>query len=190
MVDAHQGSRLTIVRGGAESPAQRGAADEELKRDEDQHGRGQRQDRKPSDAHWPQPHARRLDAARVEASGVSRERFEQRVLDDDREPERHQHRREQSASEQPVESGALQQPAQPGHEGGDEDQRSQRVHPRGLHDDEGQERGQDAEISVGQVHQPHHAEDERKTGGEEGIESAQQDALHDGIDPGQRQTPK
>ena len=43
-----------------------------------------------------------------------------------------------------------------------------------LHRDDGEERGQDAEVAVGQVDDAHDAEDEREPGGEERVEAAEQ----------------
>ena len=52
-----------------------------------------------------------------------------------------------------------------------------------LDDDEGQERGQDAEVAVGQVDEAHDAEDERQAGREQRVQPAEQDALDDRVDP-------
>ena len=62
-----------------------------------------------------------------------------------------------------------------------------------LHDDHREERGEDAEIAVGEVDDAHDAEDERQPGGEERVEPAEQQALEDGVDPRHRSpltTPK
>ncbi len=52
--------------------------------------------------------ARDLDLAGLEPAAVGGEQLQQRVLDDDREPERHQQRRQQVVAERAVEQRALQ----------------------------------------------------------------------------------
>ena len=86
----------------------------------------------------------------------------------------------------------LERVAERGHERHHQDQREERVEPERLHHDDGEERGQDAEVAVGQVDDAHDPEDERQAGGEERVEPAEQEALQDGVDPGHRQstTPK
>ncbi len=45
------------------------------------------------------------------------------------------------------------------------------------------------QIAMGDVDEPHHAEDQRQPGGEHGVEPAEQDALQDGVHPLHRRTP-
>ena len=47
-------------------------------------------------------------------------------------------------------------------------------------------RGEDRQVTVGEVDEPHHAEAERQSGGEQRVEAADQDALHDRVDPRHR----
>ena len=47
----------------------------------------------------------------------------------------------------------------------------------------GHERGEDRQVAVSQVDQPHHAEHQREPAGEQRVEPAGQDALDDGVDP-------
>ena len=52
-----------------------------------------------------------------------------------------------------------------------------------LHDEERDERGEDAEVAVRQVDHAHDAEHQSQAGREQGVESAQKDPLDCYIDP-------
>ena len=57
---------------------------------------------------------------------------------------------------------------------------------------EDQEGGEDDEVAMREVDQPHDAEDQRQAGGVERVEPAEQHALDDGVEPGghRAQSPK
>ncbi len=191
VVDPHQRRGLAVVGGGAEGPADRRAADEELQPDEQQNGHGEGQQREPADGDpAAQRQARRLEAARVQPPRVRREGLEQAVLDHDGQAERHEHGRQDAAPEQPVEHEPLQPVADHGHDRHDQPEREQRIDVQRLHGDDRDEGGQDAEVAVGEVDQAHDAEDQRQPGGEERVETAQQDALHDRVEPGHGSGPE
>ena len=56
----------------------------------------------------------------------------------------------------------------------------------GIHHGDDEERGEDAEIAVSEVHEAHDPEHEREPGREERVEAPQEDALDDGVDPRHR----
>jgi hypothetical protein len=147
----------------------------------------QRDEREQADGESaPEREARSLDAAGVEPARIGGERLEQRVLDDDGQPEGHQDRGQDASPEQAVEDQHLERVAERGHDGHDEGQGDERIQPERLPHDHREERGQDAEVAVGQVDDAHHPEDEREAGGEERVEPAQQEPLQDGVEPAHR----
>ena len=76
------------------------------------------------------------------------------------------------------------------HQRDDDEQGCEWADAKGLRDDEREESGEHNEIAVRDVDEAHDAEDERKAGGEEGVKPADENALHDGIHPLHRHTPK
>jgi hypothetical protein len=126
-----------------------------------------------------------LDAAGVQALGVGREHLQQQVLDDDRQPEGDQHRRQRvGAAQREVQHPVLEQPADAEHQRHHHRQRPQRVDGHGVDDRQGDERGHDRQVAVGQVDQPHHPEHQRQPGGEQRVQAAEQQPLDDDVDPG------
>ena len=173
-----------IVGGGAEGAAQRRAVeqplqagdhrDRERELDERQHA-----DRKPA----ADRDAFDLDRAGVELDAVGGEQFKQPVLDDDREAERHQQRRQQIVAERAVEQAALQRVADDRHHRHDDDERQDRVDAERLHRHQRDIGRQHDQVAVGDVDEPHHAEDQRQPRREHGVEPAEQHALQDGVHP-------
>jgi len=52
-----------------------------------------------------------------------------------------------------------------------------------VHHDQGDIGSEHDQIAMGNVDQPHDAEDQRQAGGEQRVEPAEQHALDDGVDP-------
>ena len=69
-------------------------------------------------------------------------------------------------------------------------ERVERIDVERADDDESDVGGHDAEVAVSQVDQAHDAEDQREAGGEQGVETAQQDSLDDVVYPDHHHTPK
>ncbi len=184
VVDAHQPGGLGIVGRRAKRPPQRRPVEQQLQRRDDQHGGGENEQRQPADGE---------PAAKLEAGGLQRadlqlaavggEDLEQRVLDDDRQAEGDQQRRQDVAAERAVQQAALQAVADCRHHRHDDDQRQQRRQAQPLRHRERDEGGQHDQVAMRDVDQPHDAEDQRQPGGEQRIEPAEQDALQHGVDP-------
>ena len=60
---------------------------------------------------------------------------------------------------------------------------SERVEAERRDQRQDQKRGEDDEVAMGQIDQPHDAEDQRQAGGEQRVEAAEQHALDDGVEP-------
>ena len=109
-----------------------------------------------------------IDSPKVTSSGGSRSRperaVEQHMLQG--EADREHHRHGQQRGEQRIDA----EPA-----------RQRQDHERRQHD----------QVAMGEIDQPHDAEDQRQAGGEQRIEAAEQDALDDRVEPVQHvQRPK
>ncbi len=124
-----------------------------------------------------------LDVPGVEPLHVRREPLEQRVLDDHREPERREQRGE-SAVQREVEQADLKREARCRHRRHDEKQGQPGAQPCVVGQEQRAVSTEDREIAVREVDEPHHAEDQRKTRGEQRVEPTDEDALDDGVDPG------
>ena len=123
MIDAHELGDFEIVRGGAEGAADRRAVEDEV--EEHDHGdRGQqRQQRHDADRNAAAERDRRgLDRPGAQALAVGGEELQQPVLDDDRQTESHEQRRQQIAPERPVQQHVLKRKAD------DEQDRDRRQH--------------------------------------------------------------
>ena len=131
------------------------------------------------------PHgdARGLERAGLEPLRVGGEHLQQHVLDDDREAEGHQQRRQDVPAQRQVEDAALQRVADPRHHRHDDDQADERMHAGAVEHGETEEGGEHDQVAVRDVDQPHHAEDQREPGREQRVEPAQQHALDDGVEP-------
>ena len=64
------------------------------------------------------------------------------------------------------------------------------MHAGHLNDDPGEIGRSDDQVAMGDIDQPHDAEDQRQAGGEQRIEPADQNALDDDVDPGHAHIPK
>ena len=166
VVDAHQLRRLGIVGGGAEGAAERGAVEELVERDDDERSRTAkvRSGMTPTVEPAPSASDAGLERAGLEAAAVGGEGLEQPVLDDDRQAEGDEQRRQDVAAERAVEQDGLQRVAEREHQRhGDERRRravagrargaSARIRKAAKHD----------EVAMGEIDEPHDAED-RATG--------------------------
>ena len=181
-----------IVGGGAEGAAKRGAVEKHLQRGDHRDRDGELDERQQAD-----PDAGAdlvshcLDGAGLQFAAIGGEQFQQAVLDDDRQAEGHQKRWQQVVAERAVEQEALQGITDDRHRRHDQQQRSQRIETEGLRHHQRDVGGEHDQIAMGDVDQPHDAEDQRQAGGEHGVEPADQHALQDDVEPfGHRYTPK
>ena len=129
-------------------------------------------------------------APRLSLPAVGRELQQQPVLDDDREPEGDEQRHQQVGAERAVEHQPLQPPAEREHEGQGDQQRHPDRHEQRRREREDEVGGEHDEVAMREVDEPHDAEDQRKAGGVERVESAEQGALDDGVDEGHRAAPR
>ena len=122
----------------------------------------------------------RADVDRLRVRGVD---LEQQVLDDDREAEGHEQRREGVAVDALLEQRALHDVAQQREDRHDDEERPDfgQVELRDQ-EDRGVARD-DRHVAVGQVDDLHHAEHQRQSAGEQRVEAAQEDARDDDVEP-------
>ena len=184
VVDAHQARRVGVVGGRPEGGAQRRAVEQQLQAGDHRDGAGEDDHREHADR---QPlddlQTCRLERAGGQLLAVRRKDFQERVLDDDRQAEGDEQRRQDIRPQGEVEQAALERVADGEHQRHDDRQRDQRMHANAGDDGEAEEARQHDQVAMGDVDQPHDAEDERQAGGEQRVEPADQDALYDGVDP-------
>ena len=195
MVQPHQLRHLPVVAHRPERAPDRSALEQPLQSEghadcyaEDQHR--QRAYREP---------APERDAVGVQPAGryrawVGAVYLLEQILDHDCQPERDHQGRQRIAAQRAVEEEALEPVA------GTEPKGQQHCHGRPRRHGwrqtarerqrEGDEPSEDDEITVRDVGQPHHAEDQRLAHGEQSVQSAEQDALHDGVDPAEPSIPE
>ena len=119
-----------------------------------------------------------------DAAAVGGKAFEQAVLDDDRQAESDEQRRQDILAERPVEQEILQRPADARTSAAPRSSAATKgSRPSVVTSDEDQEGGEHDQVAMGEVDQPHDAEDEAEARREQRIEPAEQDALHDGVEP-------
>ena len=190
VVEAHQLRHRRVVGGGAEGAAERGAIEHELQGADHGDGDGELQERQHADIDAVgEPDGRHFKRAGLQFDAVSGEHRKQSVLDDDREAEGHQERRQQIFAERAVEHEPLQRIAEQRHHRHHHDQRSQRPDAEHFCRHQRDVSRQHDQIAMGDIDEPHHAEDQRQSGGEHGVEPADQDALKDDVDPFHHGTP-
>jgi hypothetical protein len=127
--------------------------------------------------------ARGLEALRAEGARVRREDFQEEVLDDDREAEGHQQRREDVAPERAIQKRTLEHIAQYRHRGHHHGERGVGAPAGAQHQRYATKGGEHDEIAVRDIDQPHDAEGQRQSHGEERVETAQEHALHERVKP-------
>jgi hypothetical protein len=109
------------------------------------------------------------------------EQNEKNVLNDHRQAERHEQRR-QIITEREIQKPALQHVAESCNHRHDHNQRRERTDVQRLHGEICEISGDDDQIAMSNVDKAHDAEDQRQTGGEKRIEAAQQHALNNDVD--------
>jgi hypothetical protein len=185
VVDAHELGDVGIVGHGAEGAADRCTVEELVQPDDDGDGGCERQHRQ--HAHGDaaaQRHGGRLPSAGRQAARIGGEGLQQAVLDDDRQAEGHQQRREDIAADGAVQHERLQQIADDEHQRQRDEGRDRQRQPQHRRHRENDEGCQHDKVAMGQVDEAHDAEDQRQAGGEQGVEPAQEHALHDDVDDG------
>ena len=80
-------------------------------------------------------------------------------------------------------SAALEPIADRRHDRHDDDDGEQGIEPERVGRHQRDIGGEHDQIAMGDVDEPHHAEDQGKSGGEHGVEPADQHALDDDVDP-------
>ena len=117
IVEPHELRHRGIVGGGAEGAAERGAVEHELQAADHRDRDGELQQRQHADIDAAeQADCRHLDRAGLQFDAVGGEQRQKPVLDDDREAEGHQKRRQQILAERAVEHEPLQRIADRGHD--------------------------------------------------------------------------
>ena len=84
----------------------------------------------------------------------------------------------------------LQEPSEPEHHRHRHQSCEEGIEPERGDQHEDQERAEHDQVAMGEVDEPHDAEDEAQTRCEEGVEPAQQYPLHDCVDPDHAAAPK
>ncbi|MCY1391038.1 hypothetical protein D9M71_58660 [compost metagenome] len=183
VVDAHQLRGGLVVRGGAEGAAQAGLVEQELQAADHRQGAAEYQQRHHAEAEATHGDAGHFQVALGELPAVGAEELQQQVLQDDRQPEGHQQRRQDVVAEGAVEQLPLQAVADHEHHRHHQRQAGQRRQAEHFHHHQGQVGRQHDEVAVGDVDQAHDAEHQRQADREHGVETAEQRALHQGIEP-------
>jgi len=124
-----------------------------------------------------------FDRAKPQPPAVGGKGFEQPILDDDGQAERHQQRRQQIASQGAVEQHLLQGKTCGEHRRHGQQRREERIEPEPRHQRQDRERRQHDQVAMGEIDQPHDAEDQRQAGGEQRVQAAEQNALKDAAKP-------
>ncbi len=174
VVDAHELRRALVVGGRPKGAAGARATQEDLEAEqhEDRHDQGY--ERKPADHHLvAELDEGILDSAGIESLAVGREALEQEVLDDDGYAECRQDGLHGTRVHGKVEEAALNQVAKDGHDDHDQKKCVERVDLQRPNDDQRDVRRHDAEVAMREVDQPHDAEHQRETRGEQGVQAAQ-----------------
>ncbi len=184
IVDAHQLGGVGVVGDCAEGAADAGAVKQKL-----QAGDGEDRDRKNQerinadvDAAG-QVQARGLDRAFLEPMVVGAETLQQPVLDDDRNAEGDEKRRQQPAAERLIQQAALQRVAQRKHHGDHDRQARERIEAGALRNDQRDVAGEHDEVAMSDVDQPHDAERHRQADREQRVDTAEQATLDEDVEP-------
>ena len=118
----------------------------------------------------------------MDSSGETRSEAEMR-LPRSNEPKGHEQGRERRDLEALLDDQPLHPVPEEGEQGRDDDEGEQRGHVRGRDHDEREVGGQHREVAVGEVDNPHDAEEQRQPAGKERVEAAEEDPLDDCVDP-------
>ena len=129
------------------------------------------------------PDAAGVQPADVEPLLVGAVALQQGVLDDDRQAERGHDGIGRIDADEPVEHDPLEDHADEERPGEDDHQRQERVDAERVCDDEAQVGAEHGDVAVGEVHEPHHAEEQREPRREHGVEATEEDPLDHGVHP-------
>ena len=154
---------------------------------EDRGGEGQQ--RHDADRDQPEIERRPLESAGRNAAAVRGEGLEEPVLQRNREAEGNEQRWQDVLAQHTVQDEALQQPAEREHQwrGKQRGDPGRQTEPRDAN--QHQIGGEDDEVAVSEIDEPHDAEDEAQPRSKQGIEPAQQDSLNEGVQPDHRRAP-
>ncbi len=125
-----------------------------------------------------------------DAAAVGGKAFQQRVLDDDGQAEGDEQRRQDVVAQRAVEHMVLQQPAGGEHRRRCDQRGDERIEAEACDKHQDEEGGEHDQVAMGEVDQPHDAEDQAEPRREQGVEPAEQHALDDGVEPVHAATPK
>ena len=109
--------------------------------------------------------------------------FQQPVLDQDRQAEGDDQRRQYVLAHGAVEDEALQQPAKGEHQRQRQHSREKRWKEQRTGENEDQIAAEQDEVAMGKVDRAHDAEGEAEPERKQRVKPAEQDALNDGVDP-------
>ena len=160
-----------------------GPPEHEVEPDDDEDRRGEGEERHNPDIDRAEGQGGGLERARADPPAVGGEHLEQRILDDDREPEGDEERRQDVLAEGAVEDDELERPAECEHDRDSDEQRQERTDAERRDDHQDEVGCEHDQVAMGEVDQPHDAEDEAEARGEERVEAAEQHALHDRVEP-------
>ena len=184
IIDAIEAGRVKIVGRRSEGPAQVRPIEQRFKRgycddrDGEDHGGHHAYRQMLAD-----PHAGRFQPRYLKPPAVGTETFQQQILNDDRKAEGDQQRPQDVAAQRKIQQPALQSVTQAKHERRDEDHRQQRINAERFRHYNCEVGRQYDEIAMRDVDDAHDPEHERQAGGEKSVQSADQRALDDCIDP-------
>ncbi len=150
---------------------------------DDDDGGNEHQQRQHADVDASDLEGHYLEAAGVEFAAIGGEHLEEAVLEDHREAESDQQRRQDVFAEGVIEDQPLQPVADRRHQRNDQDQRGQRVQTARADDHESDVGGEHDHVAMGDIDEPHDPEDQRQSGREQRVEAADQHALNDRVQP-------
>ena len=169
LVQPHQLGGVLIVGHGPKGAAQRGPVEGPLQAGNHRDGDAEGQQRQNTDSERTEADARGFQRTGVHFLRIGRIGFEQRVLDNHRQTESDQKRWQDVIAQRVIQHAALQNVAKTGHRRNHQDKRDQRMdtqHHRGRQPEIGRHHDQ---VAMGDVDQPHHAEDQAEPGREQRV---------------------
>ncbi|MNL44316.1 hypothetical protein D3C87_1668830 [compost metagenome] len=174
---------MLVIGGGAKRPAQRGFVEQQLQAADDQQRAAKHDQRHHADAQAADADTRHLKIALGQFLTVGAEEFQQHVLHDDRQAERHQQRRQNVRAQRAVEQQPLKQVAETEHQRHHDQQTRQRTEAQMIDHHQRQVRRQHDEVAMGDVDQAHDAEHQRQPHREHRVQATEQHALKQSIEP-------
>ena len=124
-----------------------------------------------------------VSSAGIHLLRIGRVGLQKRILNDDGQAEGNQERGQTVIAQNLVQDSAQQRRFDCGHGRHNDQQRRQRVQANGGGHRQSEIGGENDEITVGDVDEPHDAEDQREPGGEEREKAAEERPLNEGIQP-------